>query len=129
MFGKLLSRKSKEEKKAEKREEAKQQIADAEKMMGGQMPDITDEMIDQMVEGDMPGMPQMGRMQKMALKSMKRMPMEKRREMMAQAMGKMADKAGGEDKEEMLQQIEEMRAAGQLNSKQYKIAKKRLGIK
>jgi hypothetical protein len=29
----------------------------------------------------------------------------------------------------MAKQIEEMRAAGQLNSKQYKIAKKRLGIK
>ncbi len=100
----------------------------AEEMLGGQLPEITDEMIDQMLDGSLPGMPKMGRMQKMALKGLKKMSPEKRKQVFAEAFGKMnAD--GGESKEEMLKQIEEMRAAGQLNSKQYKIAKKRLGIK
>jgi hypothetical protein len=100
----------------------------AEQMLGGQMPEITDEMIDQMLDGSMPGMPKLGPMQKMAIKGLKKMSPEKRQEVFAQAFGKMAAD-GGESKEEMLKQIEEMRAAGQLNSKQYKIAKKRLGIK
>ena len=91
------------------------------------MPEITDEMIDQMLSGDMPGVPKMGRMQKMALKGIKKMSPEKRKQVFAQAMGKMAD-GKSEDKEEMIKQIEEMRASGQLNSKQYKIAKKRLGL-
>lgn len=100
----------------------------AEEMLGGQMPEITDEMIDQMLSGDMPGMPKIGPMQKMALKGIKKMSPEKRKQVFAEAFGKM-NAEGGEDKEEMAKQIEEMRAAGQLNSKQYKIAKKRLGIK
>ncbi len=105
--------------------EAKKQ---AEEMMGGQMPEITDEMIDQMLAGDMPGMPKLGMMQKMSLKGLKKMSPEKRQEVFAQAFAK---QGGGdpESKEEMAKQIEEMREAGQLNSKQYKIAKKRLGIK
>lgn len=116
--------KKKDEKKVDP-EVAKKQ---AEEMLGGQMPEITDEMIDQMLEGNIPGMPKMGRMQKMALKSIKKMSPEKRKQVFAEAFGKMgAD--GGESKEEMAKQIEEMREAGQLNSKQYKIAKKRLGIK
>lgn len=100
----------------------------AEEMMGGEMPEITDEMIDQMLSGDMPGMPKLGVMQKMSLKGLKKMSPEKRQEVFAQAFAK---QGGGdsESKEEMAQQIEEMRASGQLNSKQYKIAKKRLGIK
>jgi len=100
----------------------------AEEMLGGQMPEITDEMIDQMLDGTMPGMPKLGMMQKMSLKGLKKMSPEKRQEVFAQAFAK---QGGGdpESKEEMAQQIEEMRAAGQLNSKQYKIAKKRLGIK
>lgn len=100
----------------------------AEKALGGQIPEVTDEMIDQILEGNMPGMPKLGMMQKMAIKGLKKMSPEKRKEVFAQAFGKMNEK-GGENKEEMLKQIEEMRAAGQLNSKQYKIAKKRLGIK
>ena len=100
----------------------------AEQMLGGQMPEITDDMIDQMLAGDMPGMPKMGRMQKMALKGLKKMSPEKRQQVFAEAFAKQGG-MGGESKEEMLKQIEEMRANGQLNSKQYKIAKKRLGIK
>jgi predicted molibdopterin-dependent oxidoreductase YjgC len=100
----------------------------AEKVLGGEMPEITDDMIDKMLKGDMPGMPKLGPMQKMALKGIKKMSPEKRKQVFAEAFGKM-NAEGGEDKEEMLKQIEEMRAAGQLNSKQYKIAKKRLGIK
>ncbi len=100
----------------------------AEQMLGGQMPEITDEMIDQMLDGSLPGMPKLGKMQKMALRGLKKMSPEKRQEVFAQAFGKMAN-GDGQSKEEMLEQIEEMRAAGQLNSKQYKIAKKRLGIK
>lgn len=125
MLGKLFKKKKSE---PEKKADAQKSIAQAEKMMGGKMPDISDEMIDQMLDGTMPGMPKMGRMQKMAMKGMKKMSPEKRREVMAQAMGKMQEK-GGESKEDMIKQVEEMRAAGQLNSKQYKIAKKRLGIK
>ncbi len=95
-------------------------------MMGGQqMPEITDEMIDQMLAGDMPGMPKLGMMQKMAIKGLKKMSSEKRQEVFAQAFGKMGEK-GGESKEEMLKQVEEMRANGQLNSKQYKISLKRI---
>ena len=100
----------------------------AEQALGGQIPEVTDEMIDQILEGNMPGMPKLGPMQKMAIKGLKKMSPEKRKEVFAQAFGKMGEK-GGEDKEKMLKQIEEMRASGQLNSKQYKIAKKRLGIK
>ncbi|MCK4635664.1 MAG: hypothetical protein KAT32_02275 [Candidatus Moranbacteria bacterium] len=100
----------------------------AEDFMGGQLPEISDEMIDQILAGEMPGMPKLGMMQKMAIKGLKKMSPEKRKEVFAQAFGKMGQK-GGEDKEKMLKQIEEMREAGQLNSKQYKIAKKRLGIK
>lgn len=97
----------------------------AEKVLGGQMPQITDKMIDQMLEGKIPGMPKLGMMQKMAIKGLKKMSPEKRQEVFAQAFGKMGEK-GGESREEMLKQIEEMRANGQLNSKQYKIALKRL---
>ncbi len=100
----------------------------AEEMLGGQMPEITDEMIDQMLDGSMPGMPKMGKMQKMALKGLKKMSPEKRQEVFAQAFAKQGS-GDSESKEEMAKQIEEMRANGQLNSKQYKIAKKRLGIK
>lgn len=97
-----------------------------ESMMGGQqMPEITDQMIDDMLEGKTPGMPKLGMMQKMAIKGLKKMSPEKRKEVFAQAFGKMGEK-GGESKEEMLKQVEEMRAAGQMNSKQYKIAKKRI---
>ena len=99
----------------------------AEKMLGGKMPEITDEMIDKMLDGSMPGMPKLGTMQKMALRGIKKMSPEKRQQVFAEAFGKMGG-ADGESKEEMAKQIEEMRAAGQLNSKQYKIAKKRLGI-
>ena len=95
-------------------------------MMGGQqMPEITDQMIDDMLEGKIPGMPKLGMMQKMAIKGLKKMSPEKRKEVFAQAFGKMNEK-GGESKEEMLKQVEEMRANGQLNSKQYKISKKRI---
>ncbi len=119
-----MFKKKKKEKKIEPAVAKKQ----AEEMLGGQMPEITDEMIDQMLAGDMPGMPKMGRMQKMALKGLKKMSPEKRQEVFAQAFAKQGG-ADGESKEEMAKQIEEMRASGQLNSKQYKIAKKRLGIK
>jgi hypothetical protein len=105
--------------------EAKKQ---AEKMLGGKMPEITDAMIDQMLDGSMPGVPKLGPMQKMAIRGLKKMSPEKRQEVFAEAFGKMGG-ADGESKEEMAKQIEEMRVAGQLNSKQYKIAKKRLGIK
>ncbi len=97
----------------------------AKEMLGGQMPEITDEMIDQMLAGDMPGMPKIGPMQKMALKGLKKMSPEKRQEVFAQAFAKQSNE-GLESTEEMLKQVEEMRAAGQLNSKQYKIAKKRI---
>ncbi len=125
MFKKLLGKDKKtEEKKAENTQKL---MKDAEQMMGGGIPDISDEMIDQIIEGKLPGMPKMNAMQKMALKGVKKMSPEKRKEMFAQAFGKMQEQ-GGETKEEMLKQVEEMRAAGQLNSKQYKIAKKRLGL-
>lgn len=94
-------------------------------MMGGQMPEITDKMIDDILEGKIPGMPKLGMMQKMAIKGLKKMSAEKRREVFAQAFGKMSEK-GGESKEEMLKQVEEMRTNGQLNSKQYKISLKRI---
>ena len=97
-------------------------------MLGGQVPDITDEMIDQMIDGTLPGMPKVGAMQKIALRGLKKMSMEKRREVFAEAFGKMSAE-GGDSKEEMRKQIEQMRENGQINSKQYKIAKKRLGIK
>ncbi len=100
----------------------------AEELLGGKMPVITDQMIDQMIDGSMPGMPKVGTMQKMALRGLKKMSPEKRQQVFAEAFGKMGG-SGGESKEEMLKQIEEMRASGHLNSKQYKIAKKRLGIK
>lgn len=118
----------KKKKKNKKKVDPVQAKKDAEKALGGQIPEITDEMIDQMLAGDMPGMPKLGPMQKMAVRGLKKMSPEKRKEVFAQAFGKMNEK-GGENKEDMLKQIEEMRAAGQLNSKQYKIAKKRLGIK
>jgi len=124
----IFNKKKKEEKEIQKREEVREQVKSAESMMGGELPEITDEMIDQMLEGSLPGMPKLGPMQKMAVKGIKKMSPDKRREVFAQAMGKMQEQ-GGENKEEMLKQVEEMRAAGQLNSKQYKIAKKRLGIK
>ena len=100
----------------------------AEKMLGGKMPEITDEMIDQMIKGTFPGMPKPGFMQRMSLRGIKKLSPQKRQEVFAQAFAK---QGGGkpESKEEMAKQIEEMRASGQLNSKQYKIAKKRLGIK
>ena len=101
----------------------------AEELLGGEMPEISDEMLDQMIDGDMPGAPKMNMMQKMALKRLKKMDPAKRKEVFAQAMGKMQDKAGGESKEEMAEQIEKMREAGQLNRQQYRAAKKRLGIK
>jgi len=123
MLKKFFTKKKNKETPQEKQKQLKQ----AEQMMGGQMPEITDEMIDQMLAGEMPGMPKVGPMQKMAIKSLKKMSPQKRKEVFAQAMGKMQDK-GGETKEEMLAQIEEMRAQGQINSKQYKIAKKRLGL-
>jgi len=97
----------------------------AEEVLGGQMPEITDEMIDQMLAGDMPGMPKMGPMQKMALRGLKKMSPQKRQEVFAQAFAQQGD-GKGQSKEEMLKQVEELRAAGQLNSKQYKIAKKRI---
>ncbi len=133
MLGKLFKKKEEKEQEKFEKELAKQEVSqksvdDAQKMLGGEMPEITDEMIDQMLEGSIPGMPKLGAMQKMALKGIKKMDPKKRKELFAQAMGKVAS-GDGESKEEMLAQIEEMRAAGQLNSKQYKIAKKRLGIK
>jgi hypothetical protein len=94
-------------------------------MMGGHMPEISDVLIDQMLAGDMPGMPKMGQMQKMVLRGLKKMSPEKRQEVFAQAFAQQAE-GGEESAEEMLKQVEEMRAAGQLNSKQYKIAKKRI---
>lgn len=100
----------------------------AEDLLGGKMPMITDEMIDQMIDGSIPGMPKLGTMQKMALRGLKKMSPEKRQQVFAEAFGKMGG-TDGESKEEIAKQIEEMRAAGQINSKQYKIAKKRLGIK
>lgn len=100
----------------------------AEDLLGGKMPDITDEMIDQMLDGSLPGMPKLGAMQKIALRGLKKMSSEKRREVFAEAFGKM-NVDGKDSKEEMRKHIEQMRANGQLNSKQYKIAKKRLGIK
>ncbi len=103
-------------------------LKQAEEMLGGQVPDITDEMIDQMIDGTLPGMPKVGAMQKIALRGLKKMSMEKRREVFAEAFGKMSAE-GGDSKEEMRKQIEQMRENGQINSKQYKIAKKRLGIK
>lgn len=121
MLKNLLGKKKKEE------EASFEDVKKAEQMMGGQMPDISDEMIDQMIAGEIPGMPKMGAMQKMAMKSLKKMSPEKRKEVFAQAMGKMGE-GKPEDKEEMVKQIEEMRASGQLNSKQYKIARKRLGL-
>jgi|GEM_PF-3273842 len=132
MLGKLFKKsdKKKEEevqKSVQEEKVSQKQMDEAQKMMGGQMPEITDDMIDQMLDGSMPGMPKLGPMQKMALKGIKKMDPKKRQEVFAQAMGKM-NEGGQETKEEMLEQIEEMRAAGQLNSKQYKIAKKRLGL-
>lgn len=127
----FTSKKKKEEKEEKKRAEAidaKKSLKQMESSMGGSMPEITDKMVDDMLSGDMPGMPKLGAMQKMALKGIKKMDPQKRKEVFAQAMGKMQDQSG-ENKEEMLKQVEEMREAGQLNSKQYKIAKKRLGIK
>ena len=103
-------------------------LKQAEEMLGGQVPDITDEMIDQMIDGTLPGMPKVGAMQKIALRGLKKMSMEKRREVFAEAFGKMSAE-GGDSKEEMRKQIEQMRENGQINSKQYKNAKKRLGIK
>ncbi len=123
----IFNKKKKDEIQIEKKEKVDEQIKSAESMMGGQLPEITDEMIDQMLEGNLPGMPKLGPMQKMAVKGIKKMSPDKRREVFAQAMGKMQED-GGESKEEMLKQIEQMREAGQLNSKQYKIAKKRLGL-
>ena len=114
--------------KKKKKVDPDKAMQQAEEMLGGKMPMITDEMIDQMIEGKIPGMPKLGTMQKMALKGLKKMSPEKRQQVFAEAFGKMGG-ADGESKEEMVKQIEEMRAAGQLNSKQYKIAKKRLGIK
>ncbi len=124
-FFKKKDHKKKGGKTAVRTEDALKQ---AEEMLGGQMPDITDEMIDQMIDGSLPGMPKVGAMQKIALRGLKKMDMKKRREVFAEAFGKMHAN-GGDSKEEMLKQIEQMRANGQLNSKQYKIAKKRLGIK
>lgn len=103
-------------------------VKQAEEVLGGKMPEITDDMIDQMIEGKIPGMPKLGTIQKMALKGLKKMSPEKRQQVFAEAFGKMGG-ADGENKDEIAKQIEEMRAAGQINSKQYKIAKKRLGIK
>lgn len=119
MFKNPFSKKKKEE------IDPKKAIQDAESMMGGEMPEITDEMIDQMIAGEMPGAPKMNMMQRMALKRVKKLDPKQRKEMFAKAMSE----KGGESKEDMASQIEEMRASGQLNSKQYKIAKKRLGIK
>jgi ERCC4-type nuclease len=133
MLGKLFKKKEVKEQEKIQKEQAKQQVTkksvdEAQKMLGGEMPEISDEMVDQMLDGSIPGMPKLGPMQKMALKGIKKMDPKKRQEVFAQAMGKMS--AGDEKtKTEMLEQVEEMRAAGQLNSKQYKIAKKRLGIK
>jgi len=118
---------------AKKKKEEKKSPAEAKKaaqdMLGGEMPAITDDMIDQMLSGDMPGAPKMNMMQKMALKRLKKMDQSKRQEVFAQAMSKMGDQAGGESKEEMAEQIEKMREAGQINRQQYRAAKKRLGIK
>ncbi len=114
-------------KSAKKKVDTASAMKQAETMLGGQVPDITDEMIDQMIDGSLPGMPKVGAMQKIALRGLKKMSMEKRREVFAEAFGKMQTD-GGDTKEGMLKQIEEMRANGQLNSKQYKVAKKRLGL-
>ncbi len=111
--------------KKKKKVDPAQAKKQAEQALGGQIPEITDEMIDQMLAGDMPGMPKMGPMQKMALRGIKKMSPEKRKQVFAEAFAKQGA-GGGESKEEMLKQVEEMRAAGQLNSKQYKIAKKRI---
>lgn len=112
-------------KKKKEKVDPKKAMKEAETMMGGEMPEITDEMIDQMIAGEMPGAPKMNMVQRMALKRIKKLDPQQRKEMFAKAMSE----KGGESKEDMAKQIEEMRASGQLNSKQYKIAKKRLGIK
>lgn len=128
MLGKIFkSKKQKEEEKEQQEKQSATSMKAAEEMMGGQMPEISDEMIDQMMDGSIPGMPKLGPMQKMALKGIKKMDPKKRREVFAQAMGKM-NSGDSESKAEMMKQVEEMRAAGQLNSKQYKIAKKKLGM-
>ena len=90
------------------------------------VPEVSDAMIDTMMESQ-EGSPKVGRLQKMALRRLKKMPQEKRKEVIAQAMQKMTN--DGEDKEKMKKEIEEMRQKGQLNRKQYRAARKRFGIK
>ncbi len=117
----------KKKKKEEQTLDTKKKVAAAKKTLGGEIPEITDEMIDMMLEGKIPGMPKVGPMQKMAIKSLKKMDPQKRKEVFAEAMGKMQEK-GGESNDEMAKQIEEMKNSGVINSKQYKIARKKLGL-
>lgn len=88
------------------------------------VPEVTDEMIDQMMRGG-EGMPKVGMMQKMALKRLKKMDAKKRKEVFAQTL---SPKNVEKNKEKMVEELEQMRASGQMNRKQYRIAKKRLGI-
>lgn len=118
----------KKHKKQEPTLDAKRKIEEAKKTLGGEIPEITDEMIDMMLEGKIPGMPKIGPMQKMAIKSLKKMNPQKRKEVFAEAMQKMQEKGGGVENEEIAKQIEEMKNAGVINSKQYKIARKKLGL-
>ncbi len=117
----------KKKKKEEQTLDTKRKVASAKKTLGGEIPEITDEMIDMMLEGKIPGMPKIGPMQKMAIKSLKKMDPQKRKEVFAEAMGKMKEK-GGDSNEEIAKQIEEMKNSGVINSKQYKIARKKLGL-
>lgn len=117
----------KKNRKEEQTLDTKRKVTDAKKTLGGEIPEITDEMIDMMLEGKIPGMPKIGPMQRMAIKSLKKMNPQKRKEVFAEAMGKMKND-GEKGNEEMAKQIEEMKNSGVINSKQYKIARKKLGL-
>lgn len=127
MFKNIFGKKSKKDENNQTLD-SKRKVLEAEKVLGGQIPEISDEMIDMMLEGKIPGMPKLNVMQKMAIKSIKKMSPEKRKEVFAEAMEKMQGEKSDESIAEMEKQIEEMKNQGIINSKQYKIARKKLGL-
>lgn len=77
----------------------------------------------------MPGAPdvsKMNMMQKFAWKQFQKMSPEKQRDVMKKAM---TPKNVEKNKDQIIGQLEEMKAAGMMSDDQYRLAKRKLGIK
>lgn len=71
------------------------------------------------------GQPQMGMLQKLAMKKLEKMSPEQREKIMREAM---APENAAKNKDKILSAMEQMKASGQITNEQIEMAKKKLGL-